>query len=184
MARPVSFAAVGFVIRRNAARVVCFDPAGRILMIRSSDPADRNKPHWWELPGGGIDGRERAEHAIARELAEEAGVTEVTVGPCVWTQRARFRFAGWDFDQAERIHVARCDGTTDGVRHLEAFEALAFEESRWWEPAELLADAAPTVPPRLREFLPAILDDLAAGRLDIGAGADAEVPTVDITPLD
>jgi 8-oxo-dGTP pyrophosphatase MutT (NUDIX family) len=161
---------VGFVIRRQAARVVCFDPVGRILLIRSSDPADRSKPAWWELPGGGIDGGETAEHAIARELAEEAGVTAVDVGPCVWTQRAQFTFAGWDFDQHERIHVATCDGTTDGVRHLEAFEALAFEESRWWEPDDFLAGHEPTVPPRLREFLPAIV---AGERPD---------PPIDITP--
>lgn len=162
---------MGFVIRRQAARVVCFDPHGRILLIRSSDPADRAKPAWWELPGGGIDGGETAEAAIARELAEEAGVTKVEVGPCVWTQRARFRFAGWDFDQHERIHVARSDGIADGVTHLEAFEAIAFEESRWWEPDEFLAADGPTVPPRLREFLPPIV------------AGDLPDPPVDITPL-
>lgn len=161
---------MGFVIRRSAARVLCFDPAGRLLLIRSSDPADRSKPSWWELPGGGIDGRERPEDAIARELAEEAGVTDVAVGPCVWTQQAQFTFAGWDFDQDERIHVATCSGDTSGARHLEAFEALAFEEARWWEPEDLLADDAPTVPPRLREFLP----DVLAGLLPD--------PPVDITP--
>jgi 8-oxo-dGTP pyrophosphatase MutT (NUDIX family) len=165
---------MGFVIRRKAARVVCFDAAGRILLIRSSDPADRSKPHWWELPGGGIDGGETAEHAIARELAEEAGVLDAVVGPCVWTQRAQFTFAGWDFDQHERIHVATCSGKADGVLHLEAFEAMAFEESRWWDPTDFLAadetDVAATVPPRLREFLPAIV---AGERPD---------PPIDITP--
>lgn len=162
---------MGFVIRRQAARVICFDPAGRILLIRSSDPADRSKPPWWELPGGGIDAGETPEHAIARELAEEAGITDARVGPCVWTQRAQFRFAGWDFDQAERIHVATCDGTTDGVLHLEAFEAMAFEESRWWDPAEFLADDSATVPPRLREFL---------GPVVAGERPD---PPIDISPL-
>jgi len=161
---------MGFVIRRSAARVVCFDPDGRILLIRSSDPADRAKPHWWELPGGGIDHGETAEHAILRELSEEAGVTTAVVGPCVWTQRAQFTFAGWDFDQDERIHVATCDGDTSGTRHLEAFEALAFEESRWWEADELLAYEGPTVPPRLVEFLPAVV---AGERPD---------PPLDITP--
>ncbi|HQF94384.1 MAG TPA: NUDIX domain-containing protein [Microthrixaceae bacterium] len=161
---------MGFVIRRIAARVVCFDPDGRILLIRSSDPADRSKPAWWELPGGGIDGGETAEHAIARELAEEAGVRDPVIGPCVWTQHAQFTFAGWDFDQHERIHVATCDGDTTGTLHLEAFEALAFEESRWWDPEEFLAETGPTVPPRLREFLPAII------------AGDRPDPPIDITP--
>jgi len=161
---------MGFVIRRVAARVVCFDPQGRILLIRSSDPADRSKPHWWELPGGGIDAGESPEHAIQRELSEEAGITDAVIGACIWTQHAQFTFAGWDFDQHERIYVATCDGTTDGVLHLEAFEALAFEESKWWDPAEFLAGDDNTVPPRLREFLPAII------------AGDLPDPPLDITP--
>ncbi|MBX7067942.1 MAG: NUDIX domain-containing protein [Microthrixaceae bacterium] len=161
---------MGYVIRRVAARVVCFDLDGRILLIRSSDPADRAKPHWWELPGGGIDAGETAEQAIARELSEEAGITNAEIGPCIWTQHAQFTFAGWDFDQHERIHVATCDGDTTGALHLEAFEAMAFEESRWWDPTDFLATDSPTVPPRLREFLPAIVD------------GERPFPPIDITP--
>ena len=56
------------------------------------------------------------------------------------------------------------------TRHLEAFEALAFEESRWWDPEEFLAETGPTVPPRLREFLPAII------------AGDRPDPPIDITP--
>jgi 8-oxo-dGTP pyrophosphatase MutT (NUDIX family) len=159
-----------FVLRRQASRVLCFDPAGRLLMIHSVDPADRAKPAWWELPGGGIDPGETPEDACLRELREEVGLTSAAMGPCVWTQRAQFTFAGWDFDQRERIYVARSDGATDGTTHLEAFEALAFQGHRWWDVADLLANDEPTVPPRLREFLP----DIVAGRLPD--------PPVDISP--
>jgi hypothetical protein len=92
------------------------------------------------------------------------------MGPCVFTQHAQFTFAGWDFDQHERIYVAHSDGSTDGATHLEAFEALAFQGHRWWEPEELLANEEPTVPPRLREFLPAIV------------AGDLPDPPVDISP--
>ena len=150
--------------------MVCFDPHGRFLLIRAVDPADASKPAWWELPGGGIDPGESAEAACVRELREEAGVATAVVGPCVWVQRAQFTFAGWDFDQAERIHVAHCDGTTDLPTHLEAFEALAFRGHRWWTLDELLANDEPTVPPRLREFLPAVV-----------AGEHPD-PPIDISP--
>jgi len=162
---------MSFVLRRQAARVICFDPDGRILLIRAADPADASKPPWWELPGGGIDPGESPEAACLRELREEAGMATAEMGPCVWTQHARFRFAGWDFDQHERIHVARSDGSTDLETRLEAFEALAFRGQRWWEPDELMANGEPTVPPRLREFLPAIV---AGQRPD---------PPIDISPL-
>lgn len=161
---------MAFVLRRRAARVVCFDPQGRFLLIHAHDPADRGKAPWWELPGGGIDPGETAEAACLRELREEAGVAGATMGPCIWTHHAQFTFAGWDFDQHERIHVAHCDGTTSLPRHLEAFEALAFEGHRWWTLEELLADEAPTVPPRLREFIgPIVAGDLPDPPLDITA---------------
>lgn len=162
---------MAFVLRRAAARVLCFDPDGRLLLIRSHDPADRAKEPWWELPGGGIDPGESAEDACRRELREEVGLADADMGPCVWVQRAQFTFAGWDFDQHERIHIATSDGNLTLPTHLEAFEALAFETTRWWEIEALLSSDEPTVPPRLREFLP----DVAAGRLP-------EVP-VDISPV-
>lgn len=162
---------MSFVLRRVAARVICFDPAGRVLLIQAADPADPSKRPWWELPGGGIDQGERPEDAVLRELREEAGLRRAAVGPCVWTQHAQFTFAGWNFDQHERIYVATSDGDTSGERHLEAFEAAAFRDERWWPTDELLANDEPTVPPRLREFLP-----------DIVAGVRPD-PPIDITPI-
>jgi 8-oxo-dGTP pyrophosphatase MutT (NUDIX family) len=165
---------MGFVLRRQAARVLCFDPQGRLLLIHASDPADRSKPPWWELPGGGIDPGERPEDAILRELREEAGITSATVGPCVWTQHAQFQFGGWDFDQHERIHIATSDGDTSGALRLEALEAMSFSGERWWPTDELLASEELTIPPRLREFLPQILE--------LDDQALAQFVPVDISP--
>lgn len=162
---------MGFVIRRRAARVVCLDPADRVLLIRAADPADASKAPWWELPGGGIDPGESPEDACLRELREEAGLAGAVMGPCIWTQHAQFSFGGWDFDQHERIHVARSDGLAELPTRLEALEALAFRGQRWWDVAELLDNDEPTVPPRLREFLPPILN---------GEYPD---PPIDISPL-
>lgn len=160
----------GFVLRRQAARVICTNPGNEVLLIRAADPADPGKEPWWELPGGGIDPGETAEQCCARELREEVGITDAVIGECVWTQHAQFTFAGWDFDQHERIHVATCGGEASTATALEAFEAMAFRGWRFWPLADLLTDPSPTVPPRLREFLPAVLD-----------GA-RPVPPVDISP--
>ncbi len=161
---------MSFVLRRRAARVACFDPSGRIVLIRAIDPADRAKPAWWELPGGGIEGTESAEATCRRELHEEVGIADAVIGPCVWTQHAEFSFAGWDFDQHERIHVATCDGLITDDTALEAFEAMAFQGARWWDIGELMDNTEPTVPPRLREFL-----------VDVAAGVIPD-PPLDITP--
>ncbi len=149
-------------VRRQAARVVLLDRHQRVLLLRASDPFDRSKRPWWEIPGGGMDRREPSEDCARRELYEEAGIVDAEIGPCVWVQHARFRFAGLHFDQHERIHVAWCDADGDDVPHapagLEALEAMAFDGRRWWTVDDLLASDEPVLPRRLREFLPGLVD--------------------------
>jgi 8-oxo-dGTP pyrophosphatase MutT (NUDIX family) len=149
---------MSWVWRRRAARVVAIDPQRRVLLINASDPGDPSKPAWWEIPGGGIDGGESSATCCARELWEEAGVRQAEIGPVIWTQHVNFTFAGYTFDQDEVIHVAWCDSSaTVEPEGLELFEAMAFKGQRWWTLEELLASDEPTLPPRLRELLPAVL---------------------------
>jgi 8-oxo-dGTP pyrophosphatase MutT (NUDIX family) len=159
---------VAWTLRRQAARVVLLDRQGRVLLLRAADPTDRSKPHWWEIPGGGREGAETSEQAAYRELREEAGITEVEMGPCVWIQHAVFDFAGFHFDQHERIHVAWCDGGVVKPTGLEYLEALAFDDWRWWTHGELLASEERLIPGQLRELLgPLIAGDLPTEPIDI-----------------
>jgi hypothetical protein len=87
-------------------------------------------------------------------LREEVGIEGAILGPVVWTQRCRFEFGGFRFDQQEVIHVARCEA--DPPRRstaLEALEALAFERADWFTYEELIANRQRTLPPRLRELI-------------------------------
>jgi 8-oxo-dGTP pyrophosphatase MutT (NUDIX family) len=144
--------------RRQAARVVVFDPHGRVLLISARDPVRRGGPGWWEIPGGGIDPGEETHEAVRRELWEEAGIHGASIGPVVWTQAVEFTFGGWHFDQDEWIHVAHCDGNAAGPKGLEALEALAFGEQRWWDVDDLVASGERTIPYRMAEFLPRLRD--------------------------
>lgn len=151
-----------FTLRRTAARIVLLDHRGHVLLLEASDPADASKGRWWEIPGGGMDRHESSAEAARRELYEETGIVDVEIGPCVWVQRAKFRFGGFEFDQFEHVHVAWTNASHD-VRPagLELLEAAAFKGHRWWGLDELLASDVKVLPHRLREHLP----DLVSGSL-------------------
>ncbi len=121
---------------------------GRLLVCqrRRSDAF----PLKWEFPGGKARPGEAAAEALARELAEELGVT-ATIGREVY--RTRHRYA----DYADELELVFFTATLD----TQAPRNLAFERIEWAEPAAL---------PQY-DFLPAdreLISLLAHGALRLG----------------
>lgn len=144
----------GFPLR-PAVRAVVLDPADRILLVRFQWP-DKSV---WAPPGGGIESGETAEHAIVRELAEESGLREFELGPCIWTREHWFAdMHGWG-GQAERIHLVRTDAFEPAPEWSP--EQLASEgivEQRWWTLEELEASETIFAPRRLADLLRDLLE--------------------------
>lgn len=153
---------------RPASRAVIVDDADRILLVRF-DFGDRGVV--WATPGGGIEEGESDEHALRRELAEEAGLEAFALGPLVWTRTHHVPMGGGRWDgQSERYYVVR-------VAAFEPAPRLSWEELRnegmtavrWWTPEELEASAELFAPRRLallvRELL---LHGPPAEPIDVG----------------
>lgn len=132
---------------RQAVRVLLFDEADRVLLVRFWD-ADRS---WWCTPGGGIEPGESDEDAAQRELNEELGTVPIELGPLLWTRRHVGVFRGRAFDQSERIYLGRV-AAFEPRPSPGAVREHGREDIRWWTIDELAATD--------NEFAPRGLPDL------------------------
>jgi ADP-ribose pyrophosphatase YjhB (NUDIX family) len=132
---------------RTAARAVVLDDAGRVLLVRFDFP---NESAVWATVGGGLEPGETHEQAIRRELAEEAGLEDVELGPEIWT-RTHVWDDGVNWDgQTERYFLVRTPAFTPDPRHTwEQLNAEFVTEIRWWTVEELEVSNEVFAPTRL-----------------------------------
>jgi ADP-ribose pyrophosphatase YjhB (NUDIX family) len=157
---------------RDAARAIVLDPDDRVLLVRFELPervADERRV-FWAAPGGGVDDGESHEDAIRRELAEEAGLEDVELGPVVWTRTHVFEL-GIDFDgQRERYFLVRAPRFEPAPRlSWEQLRSEYVTAVRWWTLDELETADARFAPRRLPSLLRLLLEDGPPfGPVDVG----------------
>lgn len=123
---------------RQAARAVVRAPDQRVLLVRFEFPAGTR----WALPGGGLDPGETHEQALVRELDEELGLRDVSIGPHVWDRLHIIPFIDGRWDgQRERIHLVEVPHAFEPAPTLSwaQLNAEYVFEIRWWHPSEIAA---------------------------------------------
>ncbi|WP_253953980.1 NUDIX hydrolase [Schaalia sp. 19OD2882] len=130
---------------REAARVVLFDRAGRLLLARGHDAAQPGRSWWFTIGGGLVPGEDPRAGAV-RELQEETGLhvpPEELEGPVLF-RKATFDFLTVTARQEEWFFVARLD-TWAPDTHDEGWTDLerdVIDEQRWWDLDDLAALSA------------------------------------------
>lgn len=138
---------------RLAARVILLDPDDRVLLAQW-ELEDRS---WWAMPGGGLTPGETHEDAAKRELAEETGLLEVSLGPMVWRREHVYQWKGVTYRQRELFFMCRVHSFDVQSTGLLAPEELGH---RWWSVNEIReATTDEFAPRRLAHFLAKLLDE-------------------------
>lgn len=94
---------------RPAARVVCLDDNGRVLLMHWQDPSGGDL--LWEPPGGGIEPGETPLAAARRELAEETGFAPALVAEHEVSVERDFWWNGRHLVGTEQFFLARIPGS-------------------------------------------------------------------------
>ena len=135
---------------RPTARVLLIDPDKRLLLQRIVDPSisELGQPpidELWCPVGGGVDDHETYEDAARREVWEETGITDVHLGPWVWSRNLTMHWKGEKVLFPERFFLAWSHTAEISLENLEDAERQTIKEFRWWEPQALLEAQSSTI---------------------------------------
>ena len=121
--------------KRRTARVMVFDGAGRVLLIRFAVPRAEGEFVFWLTPGGEIEAGETPEQAAVRELREELGL-ELAV-TAAYEEANQFLHQGEMRDNVDYFFTATCEGTAPRLAGVTAEEIAVMKEVRWWSADEI-----------------------------------------------
>jgi 8-oxo-dGTP diphosphatase len=122
---------------RRSARVMVFDPEGRVLLIRCAVVRrDGKEFRFWLTPGGQIEPGEEPLGAARREVWEELGLELDVRGP-VYTERNQFEHMGEMRDNLDFYFMARCAAEAPRMQGVTADEIAMMQELRWWTTEEV-----------------------------------------------
>lgn len=137
---------------RPTARVLLFDPDGRILLMKGRLPRDPTAPGVWFTVGGGVDSGETYEQAAQREILEETGISDARLGPVLWrSEQVLADRKNRPVLFQETFFRADCDGRIPSRSGWQDMEREFVDDIRWWDLEQFAVSQEPRYPLNLAE---------------------------------
>lgn len=131
-------------IYRVSVKAYVTNDQGHVFVVREND---KSGDSWWGLPGGGLDHGEHPVDCLKREIKEELGIDDVTIGELTYTKTFYLdRIDAWLLWVVYRAEIHSNDHTyADGVTDAKFIDIKELESSDdMFEQAVVEVDKAPT----------------------------------------
>ncbi|MBV2366205.1 NUDIX hydrolase [Streptomonospora nanhaiensis] len=136
---------------RRAARVIVLDEADRTLLLRI---VDRGRV-FWATPGGSLEPGEDEEAAARREVAEELGLSGITLTPALAYRTTEHLVGGAMRRQVETYYLTRVDAQQADASHGTQTDNITAR--RWWQRPDIGSSVEPVYPVGLADLIEAYL---------------------------
>ena len=149
---------------RKTVRVLLLDPADRLLLIQMQDPnvSDASgrvlRDAYWVTIGGACEPGEDIATTARREVLEETGMTDIRLGPAVWTTEHVLCIHGKSRLMQETFFFARTDTTAISSDGWTALERRVIHTMRWWSLIDLRETSETIFPRSLAQHLPDLIE--------------------------
>ena len=120
------------IIERQSIRGLVLTPDREVLLLAVRPP---NRLPFWITPGGGLEPGETHEQGLRRELEEELGLRDFSLGPLIARRQHAFDWGAKRIHQREEIYLVEHPRFEPHMS--DPVEAETVTGFRWWPHAEL-----------------------------------------------
>jgi 8-oxo-dGTP pyrophosphatase MutT (NUDIX family) len=152
------------VRKRRSARVLLFDPAGRVLLIRFVVVRSDREFCFWLTPGGEIEAGETPIEAAGREIEEELGLELKVSGPDCEEVNC-FEHQGEMRENLDFFFHAECVADAPRLVGLTEEEIRVMREIRWWSAEEIEVSGERFFPVDIAERMRSLWSAMGANKV-------------------
>ena len=143
--------------KRRSARVLVFDPVGRVLLIRFVVERSDGEFVFLLTPGGEIEEGEAPVEAAGGVLGVVLGLEVAVMGPDREESNC-FEHLGGMVDNTDYFFHAECEVDAPRLMGVTVDEIAAMREIRWWSSAEIEGSAERFFPVDLAVWMRSVWD--------------------------